>query len=122
MAVVQPPKGHDPLYSGLLLFGILARLLLGFLASRLSRCARLELSCNALQIEWHFRICFEEEELEVSGLVLELDLSAILQYLRYAALGTKQRQNLTPVRPLHHVETRHERLFFLGAPWPSRRV
>jgi hypothetical protein len=115
-------QGHDALNPRLFLFEVHTRLLLGLLAGRLAGSPRLQLPSNALQIVWHLRVCLEEEQFQIPGLVLQLDLCPVLQDVRDCPLLPEEGENLAPMRPLDHVKAGHERLLLLRGPWPPSRV
>lgn len=123
MAVLQTARQcHDALKPRLFLFGVQTCFFFCLLSSCLAGRSGFQFSSHALQIIWHLRICLEEEELQVSGLVLQLDLSSILQNIRNRAMLSEEGQDLAPVRALDHVQSGHECLFFFRSPGPSCRV
>lgn len=97
---------------------LLLGLFLGCLAGR----SGLELASDTLQIVWHLRVGLEKEQLEISRLVLELDLGAILQNILYGSVGAKELEDLTPMWALNHVETCHQRFLLLRCPGSSSRL
>lgn len=94
------------------------RLFLGCLTGR----SGLELASNGLQVVWHLRVGLQKEQFQVSSLVFELDLGPILQDILDRPVWTKKLEDLAPMWALHHVETCHQRLLFLGGPWSSSRL
>lgn len=83
-------KGHYALYPGLLLVQVLPSLLFSFLACCLTRCTCLQLSRHTLQVVRHLRVGLEEEQLQVSGLVLQLHLCTVLQDIRDGSIDPKK--------------------------------
>jgi hypothetical protein len=80
VVVLQPAsQRHDALDSRLFLFQVHACLFLCLLAGCLTRRPRLQLPGHALEVVRHLGIRLEEKELQVSRLVLQLDLRPILQ-------------------------------------------
>lgn len=113
---------QDALQLGLILLRVHACPLLRLLPGSLRRGPRLEFASDGLQVVWHLRVGLKEEQLEVSRLVLELDLRPLLQDIGDGAAVSEQRQDLAPVRPLNHVKPSHEGLLLVLAPRPPRRV
>lgn len=112
----------DAIHAILFVLGVEPGTLLGLFAGRLRRRACFELASDAMEIIRHLRVRFQEEKLEVSGFILELNLGAVGQDLAYAATGSKQGQNLRPMRALNHVQAQHQRLLLFSAPWSARGV
>lgn len=83
------------------------------LASRsLARRAGAELTGDALQVARNLDTRFEEEELEVASLVLELDLVAVFEDFTDAASCAVESENLAPVWALDALKTIKQGLFF----------
>lgn len=79
---VRSSKCHHALDSfdmSLVLFALLLLSLPRLALSGLGRCPSLELASDKLQVVRNLNSTFEEEELQVAGLVLELHLVAIFQ-------------------------------------------
>lgn len=82
VALQATGQGHDALDPRMSLLQVQACLLLCFLPSCLARRPRFQLAGDALEIVGHFRVRLEEEELQVPGFVLQLDLRPVLQDVR----------------------------------------
>lgn len=113
---------HDALQLRLLFLRVESCPLLGLLSGSLGGSTRLEFSSHSLQVVRHFRVCLEEEQLQVSCLVFQLDLRPIFQNIRYSSALAKQGEDLAPMRALDHIEAGHECLFLLLSPGSSSRV
>ncbi len=91
LVILQPAgEGHNPLQPGLFFLRVDSRLFLGFLARGLAGRPCFEFARDTLEIIWHFRACLQEEELQVSRFILQLDLRAVLEDVRDGTVGTKQ--------------------------------
>lgn len=64
----------------------------------------------------HLVSAFEEAQLEVPRLVLQLDLVAVLEHLTDGPTRTVQAQDLAPVRAADALEAVQERGLFFGRP------
>jgi hypothetical protein len=109
----------DPLKSRVLFFRILTSLLLGFFLGSLCRGARPKLTSHAVQVIGHFEAFFQDSKLDVSRLVLQLNLRPIFENVIDGTVGSIQGKNLAPMRSLDLVQPVHEVRFLVWRPWAS---
>jgi hypothetical protein len=89
-----------------------------FLSCSLSGRSCFELSSDGLKKIWDFDPAFQEEQLEIPGFILQLNLIPVLQNLVNGALAAIKCKNLAPVRSFHSIESSHQGILFFCAPGP----
>lgn len=99
-------EGHHPLDSFDVRFVLFALLLLSlpcFALGCLSGCASLQFTGHELEVVRDFDTALQEEQFEVTGFVLELDLVTVLQRFADSTPRAKHGKDLTPVWSLYPI-------------------
>jgi len=112
----QSHHALDTLHVSLILFALFLLTLTGLALGSLSRCARFQLASDELEVVGDLDTALQEEELQVSGLVLQLNLVAVFQGFTDGTTRAKHGQDLTPVWALNPVQAGHQCVLLFGRP------
>lgn len=116
-----PSQSHhalDAFHVGFILFTLLLLAFTSLTLGSLGGCTSLQFARNKFQIIRHLDPALQEEQLQIAGLVFELNLIAIFEGFTDGTARSKHGKDLTPVRAFDPIQAGHQCILLFGGPGP----